>query len=1217
MQTWSTTLHGPSGIIRTVDTGESQFVIGTETASDVLTVQGEAIAPRHAWVWISEAGLQVEDLGGGTLVNGYQISERVEVKYPASVQVGDLTLVVEVKAMQPLALSATSSSLDITISQRAVTKSKASLDVTIPQRTPRASNVQKSASLGTASAQSDSRDKASPTCEYTLVREIARGGMGQIYFGEDPQLERQVAIKVSSISEEGEDPRFSKEAKVLAQLAHPNIVPIYNIGVDAQSRPFYSMKLIKGRTLQAVLNLIRDGDAAAVKDYPRATLLTIFRKVCDAMMFAHSKGILHRDLKPENIMVGEYGEVLVMDWGLAKMLGEREEQSSSVSRVNDTGNYGMTMEGEVMGTPQYMSPEQAMGMVAELDQRSDIYSLGGILYAILTLRPPIEGTTLDEVLTKVKNGSIRAMVTKRGGKDAVTVGAPKAMGAEVPEALQAVTLKALATDRNKRYASVEEFAGDIERYQNGFATPAAGAGTVRKLMLFIRRNKGLSSAAALVFVVAVAFTIRLVIEKERAVVAMEKSRREAAQAQIVIAEAAHHQGKADEMHLALSNVPEDLRGQTWSYLNDATTLGHVGIAPDEESSWAGLEADPSQSGNFLALQSNGTCVNVDSTTGASTVRWKANDIKPRYGEFAVASDGSAVAIGIGSEIQIRRVEDGVIVQRIKLPPGTGVYSRLWLFKDQLFVQISENRKHFLSAWSVADGRLLWRRPQRIWPAFCAVDDSPSTICLLTGEGKLEKINAITGDIVEQGKAVVGQVGWRKEAIAGNSGWKTFALSNDERRVRVYSNPWSDTLRTEFLPDHDVASLALVPNSELLLVLCMPSDQAGCLEVRDCSQGGKLLRSFPFQNPKLRRDFSNALRCTDSHVALLLPNKIRIWNLLTADKPLFNVTQPQGKKFHTIKMSPNGRELLGLRVGDDQKLKEVCLYNLSETGALSKEISQTAIADGRISISATPGISIQMSKSGSVAIVQDRVNAIALSLGDGKIINAWGLPKTLQANDKQDRLILPHPSLGLLWTGEAVVDISSGAQLTQVNRTLFKSLGRWQAPTPCWIGSDRLVEHCWVDGVRDSQDPEAYLERVMVLWNTSTGEAVSYESSSLGVCLSVSSDGNQIAEGCKDRRVRFRNAKNLAVEGEFLVHNSAVSGVDWHPNGLILATMGDSEIRLWDVKTGRLLEEIRIKQLAKSLRFLAGGRRLIVGDLVFEPKSCRQELEPTIRSVSPR
>ncbi len=104
MQTWSITLHGPAGVLSTVDTGESQFVIGTETASDVFTVNGEAIAPRHAWVWISETGLQVEDLGGGTLVNGYQINERVQVEYPASVQVGEVTLVIEVKAVQPVAI---------------------------------------------------------------------------------------------------------------------------------------------------------------------------------------------------------------------------------------------------------------------------------------------------------------------------------------------------------------------------------------------------------------------------------------------------------------------------------------------------------------------------------------------------------------------------------------------------------------------------------------------------------------------------------------------------------------------------------------------------------------------------------------------------------------------------------------------------------------------------------------------------------------------------------------------------------------------------------------------------------------------------------------------------------------------------------------------------------------------------------------------------------
>lgn len=161
------------------------------------------------------------------------------------------------------------------------------------------------------------------------------------------------------------------------------------------------------------------------------------------------------------------------------MLGEREDNASNATRVNDNGDYGMTMEGEVMGTPQYMSPEQAEGMVAELDQRSDIYSLGGILYALLTLRPPIEGATLNEVLTKVKNGSISAMSIRRGTAGVSNAGAAVLMGVEVPEALQAVTLKAMTTDRSKRYASVEAFASDIERYQSGFATSAEAAGALK------------------------------------------------------------------------------------------------------------------------------------------------------------------------------------------------------------------------------------------------------------------------------------------------------------------------------------------------------------------------------------------------------------------------------------------------------------------------------------------------------------------------------------------------------------------------------------------------------------------------------------------------------------------------------------------------------------------------------------------------------------------
>jgi formylglycine-generating enzyme required for sulfatase activity len=213
----------------------------------------------------------------------------------------------------------------------------------------------------------------------------------------------------------------------------------------------------------------------------------------------------------------------------------------------------MTMEGEVMGTPQYMSPEQAMGMVTELDQRSDIYSLGGILYAILTLRPPIDGTTLDEVLTKVKNGSISSMVTKRGGKGPVTVVAPTDMGLEVPEALQAVTLKAMATDRNKRYPSVEAFAGDIERYQNGFATQAEDAGTLKRVLLFIKRNKVISAAAAVLLLTATSFVVTLAASERKANAALARLRASAPTFAMRAADAVQN-GNLEEALEAASNA---------------------------------------------------------------------------------------------------------------------------------------------------------------------------------------------------------------------------------------------------------------------------------------------------------------------------------------------------------------------------------------------------------------------------------------------------------------------------------------------------------------------------------------------------------------------------------------------------------------------------------------------------------------------------------------
>ena len=1096
------------------------------------------------------------------------------------------------------------------------------------------------AGIGTARDVAKKAPVTLPAESYAVGVEIARGGMGTILEAEDRKLGRMVAMKVMRLeadATEDQRRRFVREAEVLARLEHPNIVPIHDLGRDAEGRLFYTMKLVQGRTLQAILNGLKTRDADFTAHYTLDRLLTIFRKICDALSMAHAKGIIHRDLKPENVMVGEFGEVLVMDWGIAKILGDAAqvaEESARKAEATAAGTAGkfrnladeelrrgsaeLTMDGMVMGTPHYMSPEQADGRVSEIDQQSDVFSLGAILYALLTLHPPVEAATIREVLERIRRGDIRppteynAPTVKTGTKGQSLAGAavdPKQFqplvhcpGGKVPPALSAVTMKALTVDKARRYPTVAAFAADIEKYQSGFATQAEHASFMKQIILLVRRNKGIFVtgfvAWLLITALAVWFMINLRAKEKRAVageqsaiaselaakaeaeratkaeqnakaseaVAVEKgeaARQSLAKAALNLAEAAQREGNGPEMQAALGEVPEDLRDSTWHYLleqSDSSFARIRSVGRQIDS----VAADPRRPGVFAIADSSGKVILLEVRTGVHLLEFAPVFPPKSSGRIMLAfsPDGERIAVGRQKAglIVIHSARDGKKLLEWEAP-GT---RQLEFSPDGRQLLQTEVDSILLTAWDAATGQPRWKY-------------EPSGKQIM-GTFTPDSQQLVTHGFHDHVRLVSAQDGTLVRPLSnGDAG--AFAVRPDGKMV-VIGGRTDGRIKGVLLQDgkvlfearaHDRSfqHLAFTPDGARFVTVAELADGRQAIQLWDANTGAPLQMllggSGSIDGAGVHPLSGELVVAGPSSRAWNLTGTPEKWTLRGGDDSSIAFWGSDEVVFAAVggqdaalqKLQAGSPELLWKQPGGDYRHPSVSADGrFAAIGFINGDASQTH----DVFLLRNPG-------------AQTEQTAVFQQTGGFTLLRLSPTGDHLAAITRFNGSV-------------ALYDAATGQQPVKLERkdmSLFRDLG--------WLsGGQQLVGLVTAKAKRGNPGSEEWI----VLWDAATGKIVQTATHRTAMdVLAVAPDGRRFAEAGADKKVRIRDAATLAVQQEFRAHDGPITALAWHPTKPIVATASaDLSVKVWNIETGRRLEEFRGMLTAPdSLAFSPSGQRL--------------------------
>ncbi len=986
---------------------------------------------------------------------------------------------------------------------------------------------------------------------YTVKGEKGRGGIGRVMIALDEQIGREIAIK--ELIKPGETAqgisasriRFLREARVTGQLEHPGIVPVYEIGVRSDRTLYYTMRLVRGKTLsKAIL------EAASLKE--RLRLLPHFRDICNAIAYAHSRGVVHRDIKPDNVMIGQFGETVMLDWGLAKVHGEQDDRAGEFAeelKALSISEGGRTVTGRALGTPAYMPPEQAKGLIDEIDERSDIYSLGAVLYEILTGHAPFDGQNAWEIIQKVLHERPPAITS---------------IEQNAPADLCAVVAKTLTPEKELRYQSAIEVAHEIENYMAGGKVQAYEYSSWELIKRFVRQNVAASIAIAVVLITILVATLIIFnayqdsIENERrAHLNLALGYQE--NADRLIRERQYEKARIFAAAALLHNPYNPL--SPWRFRN-SEQMGSYEAAPF---------ILPARSSYYVAsVFRNDAFIKTLTSTGAE-VR-----------SLAISRDGATLALAS---------RDRTV--------------RLWDMKNGREADSLAGHRDEVSAVAFSpDSALIasasWDKSIKIW-------DVATRTELATLTGSEEELFAV--DFFPGGKMVAGGgndsniIIWNtadaheiKRITLPDFKIRALAIAPDGSMIAAASADGRIALTTK-----DDIKIFKGHNQSIAGIRFSPDGRLFATASYDKS--AKVWNSFTLAEENVLRhwDAFFSLNWSADGASIALASRdstIKLWKL--AQRRIETLRGHEGEVWNAI-FTPDGRQLLS--IGTDRSLK---LWKTSFSRMVrmfdghSTYIPSIAFSpDGRYLASSSWDRSIRLWDT-----VQE-TELTALHNTEVSFALAFSPDGSMLASAAQDRKIHAYslPTLKELFTLEGHTDGVYSLAFSSDGKTLVS--GSWDKTVRLWnVAEKRLFRtinrHASsVQTIDFSSDgaliASAGRDRLIVLTDSKGGEHCALAGHKENILsVAFSQNGALLASAGEDREIMIWDTKSCGRRAVLKGHSSVVNMVKFSPDGKYLLSIG-KEALLWETGTYNLLLSLGLSYTGYSGAFSHDGTHVAITD----------------------